>query len=258
MCVFLGGAKVLSDCDCWGVTITGSPSQQHSGPASPALLPEPSCSLLRQAAAPSGTFSLPPAAGPTLTQLQPCPSPPPNLPQEELSQSPGRWSSSGAEGSLPALPLGVISPTGMPLQPGLGQGQGGASSEESLPVLTSAFLGLSASWSHPGSAQVVQGAGGRKLRGRGTRLVQVLGPTALSFSQSNDWMHPGSPDLGGCPLPTLHSRSSLGLTHAPAAAPSCAPLLWGLSFRVTSFPCCQDGHSDEDAMLIHPLWPSWG
>ena len=114
VCVFLGGAKVLSDCDCWGVTITGSPSQQHSGPASPALLPEPSCSLLRQAAAPSGTFSLPPAAGPTLTQLQPCPSPPPNLPQEELSQSPGRWSSSGAEGSHPALPLGVLSPTGMP------------------------------------------------------------------------------------------------------------------------------------------------
>ena len=137
-------------------------------------------------------------------------------------------------------------------------GTGRSLSEDSLPVLTSASLGLSASWSHPRSAQVVQGAGGRKLRGRGTRLVQVLGPTALSFSQSNDWMRPGSPDLGGCPLPTLHSRSSLGLTHAPAAAPSCAPLLWGLSFRDTSFPCCQDGHSDEDAMLIHPLWPSWG
>ena len=141
--------------------------------------------------------------------------------------------------------------------PGPGQGQGGASQrthfQSSLLLLWASLL----PGPIPGQLRCFRGQGAGSLEG-GARLVQVLGPTALSSSQSSDLMCPRSPSLGGCPLPTLHSRSSLGLTHAPAAAPSCAPLLWGLSFRDTSFPCSQDGHSDEDAMLIHPLWPWWG
>lgn len=80
----------------------GAPSHQHSGPASPASHPEPSCSLLRQAAAPPGTFSLSPR--------DPAPALPPPLPQEGLSRSPGPWISSRAEVSHPALPLRAIAP----------------------------------------------------------------------------------------------------------------------------------------------------
>ena len=75
VCVSVVPQEVISDSGHFGVTITGAPSHQHSGPASPASHPEPSCLLLRQVAAPSGTFSPPPTAGPLLTQLQPCPLP---------------------------------------------------------------------------------------------------------------------------------------------------------------------------------------
>ena len=110
VCVSVVPQEVISDSGHFGVTITGAPSHQHSGPASPASRPEPSCLLLRQVAGPPGTFFPPPLLAP----CSPSSSPAPPLQQEGLSRSPGSWSSSRAEGSHPALPLGAISPAGMP------------------------------------------------------------------------------------------------------------------------------------------------
>ena len=142
VCVSVVPQEVISDSGHCGVTITGAPSHQHSGPASPASHPEPSCLLLRQVAGPPGTFFPPPLLAP----CSPSSSPAPPLQQEGLSRSPGSWSSSRADGSHPALPLGVISPAGISPAAAAGpvQGQGQASSGDSLPVPTSAPLGLSA------------------------------------------------------------------------------------------------------------------
>ena len=199
-------------------------------------------------AAPSRNFS----PLPLLTQLQPCPSPS----QEGLSHSPGSWSSSRDEGSHPALTLGVISPEGMPpaAAPGPGQGQNQTSSEESLPVPTSAPLGLSASWSSPGSRQMVQGSGGRKFRGRGTQLVRGKDPlTSAPLSPATRQVPGPSIREADPPRPT-HSRSSLSLTR-----PSTEQEQAGFLFRGTSPPSAMHhfvvvrmGSPRVDVMLIHP------
>ena len=166
------------------MTITGAPSHQHSGPASPASHPEPSCSLLRQAAAPPGTFSPSPRKGSAAhlgpvaaTELKaatrPCPSG--SLPQQgwhlQRRQAPGRDR--------------VRRPQSSP-------------SPSLLLLLRTSVL--------PGP---VQGAGGRKLRGRRTRTGRCkdLLPSA-PLNQGLDTYRDSSSGRLPPPHPT-HSWSSL-------------------------------------------------
>ena len=138
--------------------------------------------------------------------------------------------------------------------PGPGPGQNRTSSDECLPVLTSAPLGLSASWSRPGSGQMVQRSGGRKLRGRATRLVQGKDPLP-SAPLSPATRHVPGPSIGEAdpPRPT-HSRFSLSLTR-----PSTEQEQAGFLFRGTSPPSAMRhfvvvrmGSPRVDVMLIHP------
>lgn len=151
---------------------------------------------------------------------------PPTMPVTLLGQlrdkQPGTWSSSSAKGSHLALPLGVISPAGMApaAAPGPGQGQGQASSEQPIPIPTSAPLGLSASWFRPRSGQMVQGAGGRKLRGGalGWSWARTRFPQLRSAQRLDTCRAPRSGRLAP-PHPT-HSRSSFGLTRPSTAGTS--------------------------------------
>lgn len=119
----------------------------------------------------------------------------------------------------------------------------------------------------PGQLGWVQGQGAGSLEGRAhgwSRCSDPL-PSAPLNPATDASRVPRSRRL---PPTLLHSRSLLSLTHAPAAAPSCVPLLGGLPWLLRGLLwllgalasgihhfLLSDGHSHEDAVLIHPRWP---